>query len=143
MTAELVALFAAAFLAATLLPGASEAALAASIKLGSAPVWLAISVATFGNTLGSLMNWVMGYFFAQRLRGHRLFPIKPDQFARYEAIYQRWGVWSLLLSWAPVIGDPITAIAGVMRTPLRIFIPVVAAAKLARFLAVAWTVGLF
>ncbi len=139
--AELGGLFAAAFLSATLLPGSSEAALAAILATGRGGLVESLAVATLGNTLGSCTNWAIGRYLAH-WRHHPRFPIPADRFDRYERWYARWGVWSLLLSWVPIIGDPLTAIAGVFRTPLWLFVPVVAAAKLARYLAVAGLVHL-
>ncbi len=140
MTGLLVGLFFAAFLAATLLPGSSEAALAGVLATGKTSTGMAIVVATIGNTLGSCVNWIIGRFFA-KFQAKRWFPIGPDKFDRYSAWYRRWGVWSLFISWMPVIGDPLTVIAGVARTPLLLFIVIVLAAKGARYLAVAGVVS--
>jgi membrane protein YqaA with SNARE-associated domain len=137
----LAGLFLAAFLSATLLPGSSEAVLAALLATDPAVLVPAVAVATVGNTLGSCVNWALGRFFAH-WRHHPRFPIPAAQFARYEAWYARWGVWSLLLSWVPIIGDPLTAIAGVFRTPFWLFTAVVGVAKLARYLAVVGVVKL-
>lgn len=139
---ELLGLFVSAFTSATLLPGSSEAVLAGVIAFGSASPWSAVIVATIGNTLGSVVNWGMG-LFAARFRHHRRFPLTPEQYERYCAIYAKWGVWSLLLSWTPVIGDPLTVVAGVMRTPIWIFLPLVTLAKGARYLVVAGLVQMF
>ncbi len=139
---ELWSLFAAAFLFGTLLPGSSEAALAATLKLGAAPAGLAIAVATLGNTLAGLVNWAIGRFGA-RFRDHPRFPLSPARFARCEALYARYGVWTLLFSWLPVIGDPLTVAAGLMRTSLWVFVPLMAIGKIARYLAVAGLVSLF
>lgn len=139
--AELTGLFLAAFGAATILPGASEAVLAGVLALGNASTAAALAVATLGNTLGSVVNWMLGRFLGS-LRGHPRFPVPPEKFEAYSAAYRRWGFWSLALSWVPVIGDPLTVVAGVMRTPLWIFVPIVGAAKLARYLFVAGLVGL-
>ncbi|MDJ1158947.1 YqaA family protein [Chelatococcus sp. SYSU_G07232] len=139
---ELVSLFLAALLSATLLPGSSEAALAAVVGFGGAPALVAVAVATFGNTLGSCVNWGIGRFFAG-YREHRRSPVRPEHFERAVSWYRRWGVWSLLLSWAPVVGDPLTVVAGVLRTPLPLFVLVVGVAKLLRYLAVAGLVALF
>jgi membrane protein YqaA with SNARE-associated domain len=133
---ELAGLFWAAFLSATILPGSSEAALLALIALGSWGVGMLVAVATVGNTLGSVVNWVLG-LFVERLRDNPRFPVKPAEFARYQEWYRRWGVWSLLLAWVPVIGDPLTVMAGVMRTPLWLFVLATGAGKLARYLVVA------
>ena len=139
---ELFGLFVSAFTSATLLPGSSEAVLAGVIAFGSASIWSAVVVATLGNTLGSVVNWGMG-LFAARFRHHRRFPLTAEQYERYSDIYAKWGVWSLLLSWTPVIGDPLTVVAGVMRTPIWLFLPLVMFAKGARYIVVAGVVQLF
>jgi membrane protein YqaA with SNARE-associated domain len=82
------------------------------------------------------VNWVLGRFIA-RLEGRRWFPVNRAQVAKAERWYRRWGKWSLLLSWAPVIGDPLTVVAGVLREPLPIFIVLVTVAKVGRYVAVA------
>ncbi len=138
---ELIGLFWAAFLSATILPGSSEAALLALMTLGSSSPVMLVTVATIGNTLGSVVNWVLG-LTVERWRNHPRFPVKPVEFARYQDWYQKWGVWSLLLAWVPVIGDPLTVMAGVMRTPLWLFIVVTGAGKLARYLVVVGAVKL-
>ncbi|AOM03276.1 YqaA family protein [Cobetia marina] len=104
-----------ALASATLLPGGSEAALAGLWCEGIAPwaLWLA---ATLGNTLGSLINVALGRG-ARRLRTRRWFPVSRRALARGTLWYRRIGAWSLLLSWAPVIGDPLTVLAGVFRLP--------------------------
>ncbi len=134
--AELTGLFVSAFTSATLLPGTSEGVLAALLGLGLVPVLAAIAVATIGNTLGSLVNWVIGRFFAG-YRDHPRFPASPQTLARAQGWYDRWGVWTLLASWVPIIGDPLTVIAGLMRAPLLLVIPLVALAKGARYAVVA------
>lgn len=128
-------LFLIAFVAATLLPAQSEAALAAAIAQGYAP-WLLVAVATLGNVLGSTVNWWLGREL-NRFGDRRWFPVKPAQLARARGWYGRYGRWSLLLSWVPVIGDPLTLVAGVMREPLRVFLSLVGIAKLTRYLVVA------
>lgn len=129
-------MFVSAFTSATLLPGTSEAALAAVLASGKAALVPAIGVATAGNSAGSCVNWAMGRYLAH-FQGAWWFPVKPEKFDTYQRWYQKWGVWSLALSWAPVIGDPLTALAGVARMPMTIFLPVVVVAKLARYLVVA------
>ncbi len=139
---ELLGLFAAGFLSATLLPGSSEAALVGLLSANAVQVVPAVAVATVGNTLGSCANWALGSFLAGR-RDHPRFPVKPADFERYAAWYGRWGVWSLLLSWVPILGDPLTVVAGVFRTPFLLFTVIVAVAKLARYLAVVGILSLF
>lgn len=142
MTETLIALFTAAFLSATLLPGSSEVLLVVTLAKQQAPVALAVVVATLGNTLGSVVNWAIGRYLAH-FRNAKWFPVKAEKFQRYQHWYQKWGVWSLLLSWMPIIGDPLTVLAGVARTRLVVFVPVVLVAKAARYMVVAGVVGMF
>ena len=129
-------LFASAFLAATLLPGSSEAVLAALLLQGRAEPLGLIAVATTGNVLGSVVNWICGWYIA-RLRDRRWFPVSAAQYDRAAGWYQRYGVWSLLLAWLPVIGDPLTVVAGALRVPLMRFVVLVTIGKLGRYVAVA------
>lgn len=137
---ELIGLFTAAFLSATLLPGSSEVALVAVLATGRSSLVDALIVATIGNTFGSCVNWALG-LFVTRWRGSRFFPIKEEDYERYCALYQKFGLWSLLASWVPIIGDPLTVMAGIFRTPLLVFLPIVAFAKLLRYLVVAGAVS--
>lgn len=131
-----LSLFLAAFVAATLLPAQSEALLAYFLTDASLSVPLLLGVATFGNVLGSVVNWVCGRFL-RGFQNRRWFPVSANRLARAEAQYHRYGRWSLLASWMPVIGDPLTVVAGVMREPLASFIFIVTIAKAGRYLAVA------
>lgn len=128
-------LFLAALAAATILPMQSEAVLVGLLLADYSP-WLLLAVASAGNVLGSLINWFLGRGIA-RFRDRRWFPVSPAGMARAEAWYRRYGKWSLLLSWAPVIGDPLTVVAGVLREPLPIFLLLVTIAKVGRYLALA------
>ena len=147
MTAALACggLFLSAFLAATLLPAQSELTLAGLLAREAAPVWALLTAAALGNTAGSCVNWLLGRGIA-RYSGRRWFPFSPATLARAEGWYRRYGRWSLLLSWAPVVGDPLTLAAGVMREPFLSFVLITLAAKLGRYLVVAaavlsWTSG--
>ena len=130
--AALGGLFMAALLAATLLPAQSEAVLVGLLLAGYAP-WLVLAVASFGNVLGSVINWSLGRGI-ERLRNKRWFPVSPADLARAERWYRRYGRWSLLLSWMPIIGDPLTVVAGVLREPLPVFLLLVSVAKVGRYL---------
>lgn len=136
-------LFAAAFGAATLLPLQSEALLVA-LLLGSAqPAWMLVLVASLGNVLGSLVNWWLGRYL-ERYRGRRWFPVSEQRLQQAQCWYGRYGRWSLLLSWLPVIGDPLTLVAGIMREPLWRFTLIVTLAKTLRYTVLAAaTLGLF
>ncbi len=140
--AELLGLFAAALGAASLLPMQSEPVLVGLLLLGETPAWLLVLVASIGNTLGSLINWLLGRQ-VDRFRDRRWFPVPPAALDRATGWYHRWGRWSLLMSWAPIIGDPLTLVAGVLREPLGTFLLLVAIAKTARYVVLAWvTLGL-
>jgi len=119
--------------AATILPVPSETVLV-SLLLADYSPWLLLLVAGSGNVLGSTINWGLGRAI-DRFRGSRWFPVSPAMLGRAQQWYHRYGRWSLLLSWAPVIGDPITIIAGVLRERLPIFLLLVTVAKVGRYLA--------
>lgn len=128
-------LFAAAFLSATVFPFQSEAALAALVLAGQQRWEWLLAAASLGNTLGSIVNWFLGRFLT-RFEDRPWFPASRKTMERAEGWYRRYGRWSLLLSWVPIVGDPLTVIAGVLREPLPVFILLVAIAKTGRYLAV-------
>jgi len=134
--AALAGLFTAAFVAATIIPAQSEAVLAALLLAGNHPVVLLLVVATVGNVLGSAVNWALGRGI-EKFRHRRWFPADAAALERAQYWYQRYGRWSLLLSWAPFVGDPLTIIAGVLREPFWSFLLLVTIAKLARYLVLA------
>ena len=128
-------LFIAAFLAATILPAQSEAGLAALILASPASVVLLVATASLGNVLGSVVNWYLGRGI-NRFTDKRWFPANA-QLSRATSWYGRYGRWSLLLSWAPIIGDPLTVVAGIMHEPLLRFLLIVGIAKTSRYVVVA------
>ncbi|MDH0611893.1 MULTISPECIES: DedA family protein [unclassified Agrobacterium] len=127
-----VGLFVTAFVAATILPMQSEAALVGLVLTDAYPVWTLIAVASLGNVLGSVANWLLGRG-VERFRSRRWFPVKPAALDRAQNWYRRYGKWSLLLSWVPIIGDPLTVVAGVLREPFPIFLLLVTFAKVGRY----------
>lgn len=129
-------LFLAAFGAATLLPLQSEAVLVGLLLHEPDALVLLLLVATLGNVLGSIVNWLLGRAL-ERWRDKRWFPFSAAQLEKARQRYQRWGHWSLLLSWMPVIGDPLTLIAGILREPFWRFVLLVTLAKGARYLVLA------
>ncbi len=137
-------LFTVAFLAATLLPGSSEALLSALVIGGQGSPLTLLAAASAGNVLGSVANWMCGRFLA-RFADRRWFPVSPAQYRRARRWFERYGLWSLLFAWLPVVGDPLTVIAGALRVPLLPFTALVAAGKVARYVfvlgAVLWWQG--
>ena len=139
---ELIAhlsLLATAFLAATILPGSSEAALAALLILYPASAITLFLTATIGNTAGALANWFLGRGVT-RFAGVRWFPASVAYIDRATAFFNRYGSWPLLFSWLPVIGDPLTVAAGALGIRLHLFLPLVAIGKAARYAAVIYGV---
>jgi membrane protein YqaA with SNARE-associated domain len=129
--AGLGGLFLAAFIASTLFPASSEAVLAGLTAGGTYQPWLLILVASVGNILGASVNWAMGRWVAESRWAQ-----DSNQLARAGAWFRRFGPWSLLLSWLPVIGDPLTLVAGLARLCFPVFLLPVAIGKVARYLAV-------
>ena len=131
ITLALTGLFGATFLAATIFPFQSEVVFLGLQALAAAPLWLLVGIASLGNTLGAFVNYWLGTQ-ADRPGLTARFRLTPQRMARARALWARWGVWSLLMSWAPVIGW-VTVIAGTMRTPLWRFALLVALSKTGRF----------
>ena len=130
-------LFVSSALAATLIPAQSESVLIGSILLMPEEVVSLVMTASVGNTLGAVVNWVLGRFFGQTI-GLRLFSDTPKM-RRVTHWYQRYGWLTLLGSWIPIVGDPLTFCAGVMREPLWRFFLVVTFAKTLRYVVIAGT----
>jgi membrane protein YqaA with SNARE-associated domain len=128
--AVLGGLFLAAFIASTLFPASSEAVLAGLVASGTYDPWLLIATASAGNILGASVNWGLGRWAAEThwAQGRRV--------AQAAGWFRRYGAWSLLLSWLPVIGDPLTLAAGLARLKFALFIVPVAVGKVGRYLAV-------
>lgn len=139
MILSLLSLFASALLSATLFPAASEGVLVANIVHSPNMVVIFVIVASAGNILGSLFNWWIGFKIDQ-FKKKSWFPVSPKKLARAKRHFQRYGEWTLLLSWVPIIGDPLTLAAGVLNTPLRRFLVWVTLAKTGRYIMVAWLV---
>lgn len=126
-----------AFLAATVLPFSSEVMLVAALKAGHFNKWLLVAVATFGNTMGTLVNWGVGRYLL-RWSDRSWFPFSQRQLARASERFNRYGAWSLLFSWIPIIGDPLTFAAGVLKVRFALFLPLVTVGKSLRYIFIGW-----
>ncbi len=126
-------LFVAAFAAATILPLQSEAVLVGLLLSGNYPAAALIAVASTGNVLGSAVNWLLGIGI-ERFKDRAWFPLSTERLAQAQYWYQRYGKWSLLGSWLPIIGDPLTVAAGVLKEPFWMFLILVTVAKVGRYL---------
>ena len=122
-----------AFGAASLLPLQSEAVLVGLLLGGGHSTFGLLLVASLGNVFGSVLNAALGRGI-ERFHGRRWFPLGEARLERAKDTYRRYGRWSLLLSWVPVIGDPLTLVAGVMREPWWSFLLLVSLAKAGRYL---------
>ena len=135
-------LFLSAFGAATLLPLQSEAVLVGLLAQMQYPVWLLVAVASLGNILGSCVNWWLG-LKVEQYKNKKWFPVSEQKMLQAQGIYQKYGFWSLLLSWIPIIGDPITLIAGLLKENFVRFVVMVSIAKIGRYLFVYWMFSRF
>lgn len=150
MTSYLI-LFGSAFLAATVLPFYSEVFLYAMALRGEPGVALVL-VATVGNTLGAVINWLLGLYILH-FRDRPWFYFNARQIERAQAWFQHYGIWTLLFAWLPMGGDALTLIAGVMRVRLPVFLVLVALGKSLRYVFIVyladwlqiplWTSGIF
>ena len=129
-------LLVAAFLAATILPLSSEVVLSALLLSGLSPVAL-VTIATTGNVLGSLTNYALGYWASLEVIKKWL-KISEDEFVRTRQRFARYGLLSLCFAWVPIIGDPLTVIAGILRIRLLWFILLVTAGKLMRYIVISY-----
>lgn len=129
-------LFVAAFLAATILPLSSEVVLSVLLLNGLSPVGL-VAVATVGNVLGSLTNYGLGYWASLEVV-KRWLKMSEEEFVRAELRFKKYGLISLCFAWVPVIGDPITVVAGILRIRLVWFVLLVLAGKLIRYVLISY-----
>ncbi len=128
-------LFFSALISATLWPMGSEALLIYDIEQGYPLLWL-ITVATAGNTLGAVINYWMGLGGEALLEERGV--INPAKFGKFKTLFEKYGGWSLLLSWMPLAGDLFTFAAGIARYPFWRFFLLVLIAKLGRYLVLTW-----
>ena len=135
-----LSLFTISFLAATILPFSSELTLAGLIVTSNYENLLLLIVASFGNVLGSVVNWALG-FYSRNLTTKKWFPFKETQLEKSSIYFRKFGNWSLLFTWVPVIGDPLTLVAGLLRVRFLDFIILVAIGKVSRYFVVFYLIG--
>lgn len=123
-------LFISALVSATLIPFGSEALLIYDIKEGY-NLYLLLFFATFGNSLGSIINYFLGLKGEEFLVKKKL--LNEQRVLKTKKYFDKYGAWCILLSWVPIIGDPITFIAGVLKFNLKLFILLVVIAKFSRY----------
>ena len=128
-------LFFITFLAATIFPFSSELTLVGLLKANTYSPFLLVSTASLGNILGSIFNWLLGFYLLKCIN-KKWFPFKQNQIDEASKRFSKYGVWSLLFAWIPVIGDPLTLIAGVLRVNFLLFLILVSVGKISRYLFV-------
>ena len=121
------------FLAATILPLSSELVLSTMLLTDSFDKYLLLVVASFGNIFGSSVNWYLGKKILI-LKDKKWFPVNEKQIAKSEMYFKKYGIWSLLLAWVPIIGDPLTVIAGILRVNFFTFLLLVSISKTSRYI---------
>jgi len=130
-----LSLFAISFLAATILPFSSEFTLAGLIATSNYDNLLLLIVASFGNVLGSVVNWALG-FYSRNFTTKKWFPFKDKQIEKSSLWFSKFGKWSLLFVWVPIIGDPLTLVAGLLRVRFLEFLILVIIGKISRYLVI-------
>ena len=125
-------LFIISFLAATILPLSSEIVLTTMLLTNLFEKNILLIVASSGNILGSLFNWYLGKKITI-FQNRKWFPVSPEQLNKSQKYFQKYGLWSLLLAWVPIIGDPLTLIAGVLKVRFIIFFILVSISKISRY----------
>ena len=135
-----LSLFIISFLAATILPFSSELTLAGLVATSNYDNLLLLIVASLGNVLGSVINWILG-FYSRKLSKKKWFPFKDEQIEKSSKWFKRFGKWSLLFAWVPIVGDPLTLAAGLLRIRFIEFLVLVTIGKVSRYIIVFYLFG--
>jgi len=130
-----LSLFIISFLAATILPFSSELTLAGLMATSNYDNLFLLIAASFGNILGSVVNWILG-FYSRNLSTKKWFPFKNEKIERSSKWFNKFGRWSLLFAWVPIIGDPLTVAAGLLRVRFIEFLILVSIGKVSRYLVI-------
>ena len=127
-------LFLISFLAATILPLSSEVTLLGLMSTNTYSPLLLIAAASSGNILGSIFNYLLGFYLLKYLQ-KKWFPFKVKKISSASKWFNKFGIWSLLFAWVPIVGDPITFLAGTFKINFYIFLILVSVGKIFRYLA--------
>ena len=126
-------LFLISFFAATIFPFSSELTLVGLLKTENYSPLLLVSSASLGNILGSVFNWFLGHYLLKHLN-KKWFPFKKNEIDRASSWFKKFGIWTLFFSWVPIVGDPLTFVAGMLRIKFSIFLILVSTGKILRYL---------
>ena len=131
---------------ATIIPFGSEAYFITLLSLEKYNHFILFVVASVGNVLGSLFNWICGFYINFFIK-KSWFPVNSKIIDRGNKLFTKYGKWSLLISWFPFIGDPITFAAGTLRYPIIPFLVLVSIGKVGRYLiiylSITWSFKIF
>ena len=130
-----ITLFISSFISSTILPGHSEITLTTLIFLNKYNIINLVFIASLGNILGSILNWYLGFHFV-KFKEKKWFPINKRQLEKASLWFLNYGKWILFLSWIPLVGDPLTVVAGVLRVPIITFLIIVSISKILRYVIV-------
>jgi len=125
-------LFFVSFLAATIFPFSSELTLVSLLKVVNNNPFLLLAAASVGNILGSVFNWFLGFYLSKYIK-NKWFPFKKIQIKSASKQFNKFGLWSLLFAWVPVVGDPLTFVAGILKVNFILFLILVSAGKISRY----------
>jgi membrane protein YqaA with SNARE-associated domain len=128
-----LSLFVVSFLSATIFPASSELTLIGLISMKEYNTFSLLSAASLGNIMGSSLNWFLGFYLLKYIN-KKWFPFSQNQISRASSWFKRFGIWSLLFAWLPLVGDPLTLISGILRIKFIFFIILVATGKILRYL---------
>ena len=127
-----LSLFILSFLAATILPMSSELTLVGLLNTNDYNVLALLGSASLGNILGSIFNWLLGFYLLKHMN-KKWFPFKKNQINSASNWFQKFGIWSLLFAWVPMIGDPLTLMAGILKVKFFLFLILVSIGKISRY----------
>jgi len=139
---EYISIFFLSFLTATIIPFLSEVGLLSYMALGKFNNELLLIFASLGNILGSCVNYILGLYIIN-FKTKSWFPFKDNQILKATNWFNRFGVYSLFFSFLPIVGDPLTLIAGIFRVSFIKFIILVSFGKVLRYLLIYYGVSFF
>jgi len=141
-----LSLFVVSFMVATIIPFGSEIYFSSLLAMDNNNSLLLLIAACIGNILGSVFNWICGYYAAYFIQ-KKWFPINQNQIDKATKFFSKYGKWSLLLAWVPFIGDPLTFVAGTLRYSIIPFVVLVSIGKVGRYIVIyfstLWAINLF
>ena len=131
-------LFSISFLAATIFPFSSELTLAGLLNAETYNSFVLLGAASGGNILGSVFNWFLGFYLLRHIK-KKWFPFSKHQIYFSSKQFNKFGIWSLLFAWLPIIGDALTFVAGILRVNFFLFLILVSIGKTIRYLVLYFT----